>query len=69
MPPKIITTITPKTSGSQGDTSIREPLVDLQVITMGWLKSVIKQIEDNTAALNKRLSDIGLIKVKLLAVK
>ena len=36
---------------------------------MAQLKSVISQIEDNIEALNKRLIDIGIVKIKLLIVK
>ena len=43
--------------------------VDLQVVTMAQLKSVISQIEGNTEALNKRLIEIGILKIKLLIVK
>ena len=69
MPLKTAITITPKILSSQGNTSMGDLSLDLQVVTIGQLKSIIKQMEGNTAALNKRLSNIGLIKVKLLAVK
>ena len=36
---------------------------------MAQLKSVISQIEDNIEALNKRLIDIGIVKIKLLIVE
>ena len=36
---------------------------------MAQLKSVISQMEGNTEALNKRLSEIGILKIKLLTVK
>ena len=62
-------TITPRMLSSQRDTSMGDLLVDLQVVIIGQLKSIIEQIEGNIAALNKRLSNIGLIKVKLLAIK
>ena len=69
MPPKQAITTTPGTSSSQGDTSMGEALVDSQVVTMAQLKSVISQIEGNTEALNKRLTDIGTAKIKLLTVE
>ena len=36
---------------------------------MAQLKSIISQIKGNTEALNKRLIDIGIAKIKLLTVK
>ena len=36
---------------------------------MAQLKSVISQIEGNTEALNKRLIDIGIVKIKLPTVE
>jgi len=69
MPLKVATTIIPGMLSSQRDTSMGEALVDLQVVTMGQLKSVIKQMEGNTAALNKKLNKVGIAKVKLPAVK
>ena len=59
----------PGTSSSQDNTSMGEALVDLQVVTMAQLKSVISQIKGNTEALNKRLTDIGIVKIKLLIVE
>ena len=60
---------TPGTLSSQGDTSIGETSVDSQVVTMAQLKSVISQIEGNIEALNKRLIEIGISKIKLPIVK
>ena len=60
---------TPGTLSSQDDTSMGEALVDSQVITMAQLKSIISQIKGNIEALNKRLIDIGIVKIKLLIVK
>ena len=36
---------------------------------MAQLKNIISQIEGNIEALNKRLSKIGILKIKLLIVK
>ena len=36
---------------------------------MAQLKSVISQMEGNTEALDKRLIDIGIVKIKLLIVE
>ena len=69
MPPKqAAMTTTPKASSSQGDTSMGEASVDSQVVTIAQLKSIISQIEGNTEALDKRLSKIGTLKIKLLSV-
>ena len=62
-------TTTPRTSSSQEDTSIGEASVDSQVVTMAQLKSVISQMEGNTEAFNKRLTEIGILKIKLLIVE
>ena len=66
---KAVTTTIPRTSSSQGDTSMGDILVDLQVVTIAQLKDVISQIEGNILALNKRLSKIGTLKIKLLMIK
>ena len=36
---------------------------------MAQLKSIISQMEGNIEALNKRLSKIGMLKIKLLIIK
>ena len=51
---KAATTTTPRTLSSQGNTSIGDILVDLQVVTIAQLKDVVSQIEGNTLALNKK---------------
>src|SRR6266576_3790570 len=43
--------------------------VDLQIVTIGQLKEVIKQINTNQEAFNNKLKNIETKKVKLLAVK
>ena len=42
---------------------------DLQVVTIGQLRSVVKQINIGQAAFNNKLKDIGTAKIKLLKVK
>ena len=69
MPPKQATTTTPGISSLQGDTSIGDVSEDSRVVTIAQLKSIISQIEGNIEALNKRLSKIGILKIKLLIVK
>ena len=70
MPPKqAATTTTPGTLSSQDNTSIGEASVDSQIVTIAQLKSIISQIEGNIEALNKRLIEIGTLKIKLLTVK
>ena len=59
----------PGTSSSQEDTSIGDVSEDSWVVTMAQLKSIISQMEGNIEALNKRLSKIGILKIKLLIVK
>ena len=68
MPLKAVITI-PRTLSSQGDTSIGDTLEDLRMVTIAQLKSIISQMEGNTEALNKRLSEIGILKIKLLIVE
>ena len=46
-----------------------EASVDSQVVTMAQLKNVISQMEGNTEALDKRLTDIGIVKIKLPIVE
>jgi len=67
--PKAATTTTPGTSSSQGDTSIGELSVDLQVVTIAQLKNIIKQIKGNQVTFKNKLNKVGSAKVKLPAVK
>ena len=69
MPPKQAIIIIPGTSSSQGDTSMGDTSEDSRMVTIAQLKSIISQIKGNIEALNKRLSKIGILKIKLLIVK
>ena len=59
----------PGTSSLLEDTSMGDVSEDSRVVTIAQLKSIISQIEGNTEALNKRLSKIGTLKIKLLIVE
>ena len=57
-------------SSTGNNTSIAGILeLDLQVVTIGQLRVVIKQINKGQEAFNNRLKSIGTKKVKLLVVK
>jgi len=69
MPLKAALSMTPASSmgNDTGMAGILEP--DLQVVTIGQLRAVIKQINKGYKAFNNKLKSIGTKKVKLLAVK
>ena len=70
MPLKAVVTITPGELDPENNISIAGILKpDLQVVTIGQLRSVVKQINIGQAAFNNKLKDISTIKVKLLEVK
>ena len=70
MPLKVAVIITPGESDPGNNICIIKLLEpDLQVVTMGQLRSVIEQININQAAFNNKLNDISATKVKLLKVK
>ena len=60
---------TPGALSSQGDTSMTDPLEDLQLITIGQLKNIIKQINAGQKAFNNKLKSIKTKRVKLPIVK
>jgi len=67
---KVAVSITPGASSSGNNISIAGTLEpDLQVVTIGQLRSVVEQINIGQAAFNNKLKDINAIKVKLLKVK
>ena len=69
MPPKAALSTTPASSAGN-NTGIAGTLeLDLQVVTIGQLRVVVKQINKGQEAFNNRPKSIGTKKVKLLAVK
>ena len=57
-------------SSAGNNTSIAGTLEpDSQVVTIGQLRAVVKQINKGQEVFSNRLKDIGTKKVKLLAVK
>ncbi len=67
---KAAVTIIPGELDLGNDISIAGTLEpDLQVVTIGQLRSVVEQINIGQAAFNNKLKDINAIKVKLLKVK
>ena len=59
-----------KATSSRGDISITESSQpDLQNITIGQLRSIIKQIKNNQKAFSIRINNIGTVKLKMLVVK
>ena len=69
MPPKVVTTITPRELSLNNDASIVETLKNSQIVTIGQLREIVDQINMGQAVFNKKLKDIGKAKVKLLEVK
>jgi hypothetical protein len=66
MPPKIILTMA-TTLKLVGDTSIAD--IDLQVVIMGQLRKVVNQLTNNNVALNDKINNIGMSKVKMPSIK
>ena len=69
MPLKAAARTTPGSSGSPGDTSIGDPSVDLQIVTIRQLRDIVDQINIGQEAFKNKLNSIGTKKVKLLAVE
>ena len=59
------------TMSSGGNTNIVESSsqADLQNVTIGQLKSVFKQIENNQKAFDTRITNIGVLRLKMLTIK
>ena len=59
------------TSRHNNDTSIvdNNTTQDSQVVTIGQLRGIANQINNNQQALNNKINKIGLSKVKLLFIK
>ena len=53
--------------GSVGDTNITD--IDLQVVTMGQLQQIVNQLTSNRQALENKIAELGIFKVKMLSVK
>ena len=50
-----------------GDTSMAD--IDLQVITIGQLQQIIDQLTSNRQALENKITEMGISKVKMPSVK
>jgi DNA-binding Xre family transcriptional regulator len=66
MPPKTTLTMI-ITLKLVSDTSIAN--TDLQVVTMGQLYKVVDQLINNSVALNNKINNIGISKVKMPLIK
>ena len=66
MPPKAIPT-TATALELVGDTSIAN--IDLQVVIMGQLQQIINQLTGNGQALENKITEMGIFKVKMPLVK
>ena len=53
--------------GLVGDTSIAD--MDLQVVIIGQLQTIINQLTSNRQALENKITEIGIFKVKMPLVK
>ena len=62
MPPKAIPT-TATALGLVGDTSIAD--TDLQVVIMGQLQIIINQLTGNRQALENKIAEISISKIKM----
>jgi len=72
MPPKVPIAIISKATISGGeDTNIVDSSgsLDLQVVTIRELREIIKHINNNTQALDNKVNEIGISKVKLLSIE
>jgi hypothetical protein len=62
MPPKVtLTTVT--TLGLVSDTNIAN--TDSQIVIIGQLQAVVNQFINNSIALNDKINNIGILKVKM----
>ena len=53
--------------GLVGDTNIAN--TDLQVVTIGQLQQIINQLTSNGQALENKITEIGIFKIKMLLVE
>ena len=66
MPPKA-TPMTTTALGLIGDTNIAN--IDLQVVIMGQLQQIVNQLTSNRQALENKITEIGIFKIKMLSIK
>ena len=66
MPPKVIPT-TATTLKLVGNTSMAN--IDLQVVIIGQLQQIINQLTSNGQALENKITEMGISKVKMPLVK
>ena len=59
--------MTATTSGSVGDTSIAD--TDSQVVTIAQLQIIINQLTSNRQALENKITEMGISKVKMPSIK
>ena len=70
MPPKAASTTILGASTSRDDTSIEDDKSSqLQLVTIGRLKEVIKRMDINNVGLEAKIKDIRTIKVKILLIE
>ena len=72
MPFKVLAATTLRATTLQDeDTTIveDESIEDLQVVTMKELREIIDYINNNTQALDNKVNEIGMTKVKLLSIE
>ena len=66
MPSKITSTTT-TTLGLVGDINISD--IDLQLVIIGRLQKIVDQLIKNGQALKNKITNIGILKVKILLIK
>ena len=55
------------TLGSVSDTNIAN--IDLQVVIMGQLQQIVNQLTGNRQALENKITEIGISKIKMSLIK
>ena len=66
MPLKAIPT-TATALGLVGNTNIAD--IDLQIVTIGQLQQIINQLTGNRQALENKITEIGISKIKMPSIK
>ena len=71
MPFKAFVATTLRATTLQEDTSIVEnkSITNSQMVMMGQLRQIVEQINDNLQALNNKVNEIGMTKVKLPSIE
>ena len=69
MLPKVAPITTPGALTLRDDTSMEDDSSQSQLVTIDWLKEVIKRMDINNIGLKAKIKDIRTIKVKILLIE